>query len=62
MNSITLQGFFVSFGLIVAIGAQNAFVLKQGLLRQHVFWVCFDLFLVRFYFDEYGRAWFWQSY
>lgn len=37
MNSITLQGFFVSFGLIVAIGAQNAFVLKQGLLRQHVF-------------------------
>ena len=26
--------------LIVAIGAQNAFVLKQGLMRRHVFWVC----------------------
>jgi L-lysine exporter family protein LysE/ArgO len=29
-------GFGVSFGLIVAIGAQNAFVLRQGILRQHV--------------------------
>lgn len=48
MNSITLQGFFVSFGLIVAIGAQNAFVLKQGLLRQHVFWVCLICFLCDF--------------
>lgn len=27
-------------GLILAIGAQNAFVLKQGLKRQHVFWIC----------------------
>jgi L-lysine exporter family protein LysE/ArgO len=29
-------GFGLSLGLIVAIGAQNAFVLRQGLLRQHV--------------------------
>src|SRR5579883_3047775 len=29
-------GFAASAGLIVAIGAQNAFVLRQGLLRQHV--------------------------
>ncbi|QCK85458.1 amino acid transporter [Phreatobacter aquaticus] len=29
-------GFLVGLGLIVAIGAQNAFVLRQGLLRQHV--------------------------
>lgn len=31
------QGFLLGLGLIVAIGAQNAFVLRQGLLRQHVF-------------------------
>lgn len=31
-----LQGFVLSFGLIVAIGAQNAFVLRQGLRREHV--------------------------
>ena len=36
-----LAGFGLSFSLIVAIGAQNAFVLKQGLMRQHVFLVCF---------------------
>lgn len=30
-------GFFTSFALILAIGAQNAFVLRQGILKQHVF-------------------------
>lgn len=30
-------GFGLSAGLIIAIGAQNAFVLRQGLQRQHVF-------------------------
>ncbi|WP_154662563.1 LysE/ArgO family amino acid transporter [Solimonas flava] len=34
--SAYLQGFGLSAGLIVAIGAQNAFVLRQGLLREHV--------------------------
>jgi L-lysine exporter family protein LysE/ArgO len=29
-------GFLIGLGLIVAIGAQNAFVLRQGLLRRHV--------------------------
>jgi len=29
-------GFLTGFSLILAIGAQNAFVLRQGLLRQHV--------------------------
>ena len=33
-------GFFTGFSLILAIGAQNAFVLRQGLQRAHVFWVC----------------------
>jgi L-lysine exporter family protein LysE/ArgO len=31
-----MQGLVLSFGLIVAIGAQNAFVLRQGLRREHV--------------------------
>ncbi len=35
-----LAGLGTSLSLIVAIGAQNAFVLKQGLLRQHVFATC----------------------
>ena len=35
-----LSGFSIGLSLILAIGAQNAFVLKQGLLRKHVFLVC----------------------
>jgi L-lysine exporter family protein LysE/ArgO len=35
-----LTGFLNSLGLILAIGAQNAFVLRQGLLREHVLVVC----------------------
>lgn len=35
-----LAGFATSFSLILAIGAQNAFVLRQGLIRTHVFWLC----------------------
>ncbi|HRO14005.1 MAG TPA: LysE/ArgO family amino acid transporter [Paracoccus sp. (in: a-proteobacteria)] len=35
-----VAGLGTGLSLIVAIGAQNAFVLKQGLLRQHVFAVC----------------------
>ncbi len=35
-----LTGFFTAFSLILAIGAQNALVLRQGLLRQHVFALC----------------------
>ncbi|MBK6851693.1 MAG: amino acid transporter [Burkholderiales bacterium] len=33
---ITFQGLALGLGLIVAIGAQNAFVLRQGLRREHV--------------------------
>ncbi len=35
MNA-ALAGFALSFSLILAIGAQNAFVLRQGLRRAHV--------------------------
>jgi L-lysine exporter family protein LysE/ArgO len=34
--STFLNGFAVSAALIIAIGAQNAFVLRQGLRREHV--------------------------
>ncbi len=37
MNPIGLEGFLLGLTLIVAIGAQNAFVLRQGLERRHVF-------------------------
>jgi L-lysine exporter family protein LysE/ArgO len=40
LNAI-ISGFALGGGLIVAIGAQNAFVIRQGVLNQHVFWVCF---------------------
>lgn len=33
-------GLGTGLSLIVAIGAQNAFVLRQGLMGRHVFWVC----------------------
>lgn len=33
---VFIQGLVLSLGLIVAIGAQNAFVLRQGLRREHV--------------------------
>lgn len=34
-----LVGIGSGLSLIVAIGAQNAFVLRQGIRREHVFWV-----------------------
>jgi L-lysine exporter family protein LysE/ArgO len=39
MLSAFLTGFFLGISLIVAIGAQNAFVLRQGIIGQHVFYV-----------------------
>lgn len=40
MLGVAGQGFLLGLSLILAIGAQNAFVLRQGLLRQHVLAVC----------------------
>ena len=44
-------GFITGLSLILAIGAQNVFVIEQGLKKQYVFLVCFicaisDLFLI----------------
>ncbi|MCS5590261.1 MAG: LysE family transporter [Candidatus Thioglobus sp.] len=37
MLSAVLTGFILGFSLILAIGAQNSFVLRQGLIGRHVF-------------------------
>ncbi len=40
MYEAAFAGFRLGLGLILAIGAQNAFVLRQGLRREHVFATC----------------------
>ena len=35
-----ILGFFSGLSLILAIGAQNIFVIEQGLKKQHIFLVC----------------------
>ena len=35
-----LLGFFTSLSLILAIGAQNIFIIEQGLKKQYIFLVC----------------------
>lgn len=35
-----ISGFLLGLSLIIAIGSQNAFVLKQGLRREHIFYIC----------------------
>jgi len=66
MTFISL-GFFTGISLILAIGAQNIFVIEQGLKRQYIFLVClicslsdfilifFGIFLFEF-FKEYFSA------
>ena len=38
--SFLILGFFTGLNLILAIGAQNIFVIEQGLKKQYVFLVC----------------------
>ncbi len=40
MSTSLIAGFALGFSLILAIGAQNAFVLRQGLRQQNVLPVC----------------------
>lgn len=40
MLEFFIKGALVSGGLIVAIGSQNAFVLRQGLLKKNIFYIC----------------------
>ncbi len=60
-------GFFTGISLILAIGAQNIFVIEQGLKKQHIFIVCLicslsDLILIFlgiflfYYFNQYFNS------
>ncbi len=40
MTAAFIAGFALGATLIIAIGAQNAFILRQGLKREHVFVLC----------------------
>lgn len=40
LSYAAISGFLLGASLIIAIGAQNAFILRQGLLRSHVFVLC----------------------
>ena len=40
VGSAGLEGFALSLGLILAIGPQNIFVMRQGLKRSHVIATC----------------------
>jgi L-lysine exporter family protein LysE/ArgO len=60
-----LNGLFLGMSLIIAIGAQNAFVLRQGILNKHVFLVslfcsladsfliCIGVLGISFFFDNF---------
>ncbi len=63
--SFLLLGFFTGFSLILAIGAQNIFVIEQGLKKQYIFLVCLicsvsDLILIflGIFLFEYFRIYF----
>ena len=63
--SFVLLGFFTGLSLILAIGAQNIFVIEQGLKKQYVILVCLicsisDLLLIFFgiFLFEYFRSFF----
>lgn len=64
MLETAVQGYVVSISLILAIGAQNAFVLRQGLRREHVGWVVAacavsDAVLITAGFGVVSAAWPW---
>ena len=63
--SFLVLGFFTGLSLILAIGAQNIFVIEQGLKKQYVFLVCLicsisDLILIflGIFLFEYFRIYF----
>ena len=64
MNFLAL-GFLSGLSLILAIGAQNIFVMEQGLKKQYIFLVCLicsisDLILIFFgiFLFEYFKVFF----
>lgn len=39
------KGFLIAFSLFAAIGAQNVFVLKNGIMKNHIFYICLTCIL-----------------
>ena len=64
MNFIIL-GFITGLSLILALGAQNIFVIEQGLKKKHIFLVCIVcsisdfilIFLGIFLFHYFSQFW-----
>ena len=59
---IFIKGLFVTLGLIIAIGMQSAYVLKQGIMRNHVWIVVLicsicDSFLIILGVNGLGELW-----
>ena len=54
MLEVYLEGVLLSMGLIIAIGAQNAYVLKQGVQNNHIFWVATICFICDFTLMSFG--------
>jgi L-lysine exporter family protein LysE/ArgO len=55
-----LQGFALGAALIAAIGAQNAFVLRQGLRNEHLAWVvalCAGMDAALIHLGVFGASW-----
>ena len=66
--SFILLGFFSGLSLILAIGAQNIFVIEQGLKKKYVFLVClicsisdFILIFLGIFLFEYFKIYFTQT-
>ena len=66
--SFLLLGFFTGLSLILAIGAQNIFVIEQGLKKKYIFLVCLicslsDLILIflGIFLFEYFKSYFTQN-
>ena len=66
--SYLILGFVTGISLIFAIGAQNIFVIEQGLKKQYIFLVCFicsisDLILsfLGIFLFEYFKFYFTQN-
>lgn len=66
MLSAFLPGFLLGLSLIVAIGAQNAFVLRQGLRGEHILAICLtcavsDAVLILVGVSSFAQAAYWVS-
>mgnify|MGYP006126706741 CR=1 FL=1 len=67
MSAALISGFFIGISLILAIGAQNAFILRQGIIGKHVFYVALfcalsdallisvGVYGISFFFDNIGN-------